>query len=156
MVALLALDQGSKIWVRHEVPSHQITELLPNLLDLTYVQNKGVSFSFLSELPDALRLPLLIGVAAIAVLGMLYYLIRSWKELDIFSKTALILILPGALGNLIDRILFGAVTDFLHFHWYQISFFVNNLADCFISIGLVFFLIGTFWTRRSSTTENHS
>ncbi len=168
VITLLTLvDQGSKLWVRQNVDSYQVTPLLPNFLELTFVQNKGVSFSFLSDLPDLTRLPLLLSISTIAVGGMLYYLIRYWNVIDSYMKTALVWIIPGALGNLIDRAVFGAVTDFLHFRWYDFSFFVNNLADCFISVGVVFFIISTLFgkqqepqkpkqsSKRSSPTQNN-
>lgn len=138
---LVFLDQGTKIWVRENINPYEVTPLLPNFLELTLVQNRGVSFSFLSDLPDLIRLPLLLSISVVAVVGMFYYLIRYWKTMDGYMKTALIWILPGGLGNLIDRAFLGSVTDFLHFRWYDLSFFVNNLADCFISVGVVFFVI---------------
>ncbi|MBF0277668.1 MAG: signal peptidase II [SAR324 cluster bacterium] len=151
---LTLLDQGSKVWVRQNVDSYQVTPLLPNFLELTFVQNKGVSFSFLSNLPDATRIPLLLSVSGIAVLGMLYYLIRYWRVTDHYMKIALVWIIPGALGNLIDRAIFGSVTDFLHFRWYDFSFFVNNLADCFISVGVVFFIVSTLFGKEQDVPNS--
>lgn len=141
---LLALDLLSKIWVRASIPLFELTPLVPNFLDLTHVQNRGVSFSFLAELDDSIRLPLLIGISVLAVAGILFYQIRYWEELDRWTRQGLSWILPGALGNLIDRAWFGHVTDFFHFRWYELSFFVNNLADIFISAGVIFFLLSSF------------
>ena len=76
MLVLLALDQFSKIWVRETIPLYEMTPLVPNFLDLTHVQNRGVSFSFLADLEDPIRIPLLVGVSLVAVVGMIYYLIR--------------------------------------------------------------------------------
>ena len=56
---LVLLDQGSKIWVRQHVDSYHMIPILPNFLELTLVQNKGVSFSFMSDWPETVRLPLL-------------------------------------------------------------------------------------------------
>ena len=64
MVLLLALDQGSKIWVRDNVPLYRSTELIPGFIDLTHVKNPGVSFSFFGNLPQAVRVPLLAGVSS--------------------------------------------------------------------------------------------
>ncbi len=153
IVILTLIDQGSKIWVRENVGMHEITPLLTNFLDLTFVENRGVSFSFLADLPDIIRLPLLIGISLIAVVWMIYYLVRHWNDLDSYMRFAFICIIPGALGNLIDRALLGAVTDFLHFRWYENSFFVNNLADCFISAGVVFFILSTLWGDKLFSKE---
>ena len=149
MLLLLSLDVGSKVWVREEVRLYDVTVLLPNFLELTHVQNKGVSFSFLSTLSDPIRLPLLIGISVIAITGMIFYQIRYWYQLDRYTKQGLAWIIPGAFGNLIDRVLYGYVTDFFHFRWYEMSLFVNNLADCFISIGVVYFLLSAIFGKVS-------
>ncbi len=141
MLVLLTLDQFSKIWVRETIPLYEMTPLVPNFLDLTHVQNRGVSFSFLADLSDPIRIPLLVGVSLVAVVGMLYYLIRYRQKLDLYTRLGLSFIIPGAVGNLIDRAWFGQVTDFIHFRWYDFSFFINNIADCLISIGVVGFFI---------------
>jgi len=153
MILLLGLDLGSKIWVRTNVPLYEITELLTNILDLTHVQNRGVSFSFFADIEDSFRIPLLVGVSLIAVVAMIFYQTRYWNELDFFTRSGLVCVLPGAAGNLIDRAVYGYVTDFFHFRWYETSFFVNNLADCFISLGVVFFIIPLLFSKNDSHTS---
>jgi signal peptidase II len=140
IAVLLAIDLVSKIWIRANIPLYELTTLIPNFIDLTHVQNRGVSFSFLSDLNDAIRLPLLIGISVLAITGMICYQLRYWIELDEWTKHGLTWILPGAMGNLVDRGWFGHVTDFFHFRWFEASFFVNNFADIFISIGVVCFI----------------
>lgn len=153
MAFLLALDYGSKEWVRQTVPLYEMTPLIPQLIDLTHVQNHGVSFSIMADWPEFVRLPLLIGISLVAVIGMAAYLFRYWEEIDRWTWWALIVILPGALGNLIDRVLQGYVTDFLHFRWGDFSFFVNNLADIFISAGVVFLAWGAFLLKRQQASS---
>lgn len=142
VAALVAADQASKILVRLYIPLHQSSPLLPNLVDLTYVQNKGVSFSFLGNLTDGLRVPLLIVVSVLALLVLGWYWWRHRGQLGVLSHLAFQLIVAGALGNLIDRVVYGAVTDFFHFRFYSYSFFVNNLADMFISAGVIAYVLG--------------
>jgi signal peptidase II len=143
MAGLLALDQAPKFWVRANVPLRETTVLVPNLLEFTHVENRGVSFSVLGELADAWRIPLLVTFSSLAVAALGYYWLRHRREMDGFTEWAFLLILPGALGNLIDRAAFGTVTDFLHFRFYTLSFFVNNIADILISLGVVAYLLGT-------------
>ena len=126
MIVFLGLDLGSKILVRANIPLYETTGLLTNFLDLTHVQNRGVSFRFLADYSDSIRIPLLVGVSLVAVVGMLYYLIRYRQKLDLYTRLGLEFIIPGAVGNLIDRAWFGQVTDFIHFRWYDFSFFINN------------------------------
>ena len=150
MIILLGLDLGSKVWVRANVPLFEVTELITNFIDLTHVQNRGVSFSFFADIADPFRIPLLVGVSLVAVVTMIFYQTRYWNELDFYTRSGLVCVLPGATGNLVDRAIYGYVTDFLHFRWYETSFFVNNLADCFISLGVVFFIIPLFFSKNDS------
>jgi signal peptidase II len=150
MIILLGLDLGSKVWVRANVPLYEVTELITNFIDLTHVQNRGVSFSFFADIEDYLRIPLLVGVSLVAVIAMIFYQTRYWNDLDFYTRSGLVCVLPGAAGNLVDRALYGYVTDFFHFRWYETSFFVNNLADCFISLGVVFFIVPLFFANNDS------
>ena len=154
MIIFLGLDLSSKIWIRLNVTLYETTVLLANILDLTHVQNRGVSFSFLADFSDSFRVPLLVGVSLLAVAAMLYYQTRYWKEFDFCTRSGLLLVLPGATGNLIDRAVYVYVTDFLHFHWYETSFFVNNLADCFIRLGVIFFIVPLLFSKNGSTSSN--
>ena len=148
MIILLVLDLGSKVWVRANVPLYEVTELITNFIDLTHVQNRGVSFSLFADIADAFRIPLLVGVSLVAVVTMIFYQIHYWNELDFYTRSGLVCVLPGATGNLVDRAIYGYVTDFLHFRCYDTSFFVNNLADCFISLGVVFFIVPLFFSKK--------
>ncbi len=154
IIVFLGIDLGSKIWVRANIPLYNTIELLKNFLDLTHVQNRGVSFSFMADYSDSIRIPLLVGVSLIATVAMIYYQSRYWEELDFFTRSGLACVIPGAAGNLIDRIVYGYVTDFFHFRWYETSFFVNNFADCFISVGVVFFIIPLLSNKKSSASSN--
>jgi signal peptidase II len=153
MIILLGLDLGSKVWVRANVPLYVVTELITNFIDLTHVQNRGVSFSLFADIADSFRIPLLVGVSLVAVVTMIFYQTCYWNELDFYTRSGLVCVLPGAAGNLIDRAVYGYVTDFFHFRWYDTSFFVNNLADCFISLGVVFFIIPLFFAKIDSNNS---
>jgi signal peptidase II len=153
MAALLAVDQLLKAWVRASIPLHQATVLVPHLLELTHVENRGVSFSFLGDVADGVRVPLLVGVSVVAVLLLGAYWLRHRRRLHPLAEAAFALILPGALGNLIDRLAFGTVTDYLHFHFYDTSFFVNNFADVLISAGVVAYLLGALLDRQRHPRE---
>ena len=142
MGALLLLDQLPKIWVRANIPMHHTMDLIPYLIDLTHVENKGVSFSMLGGLPDSVRVPILVGISVAAVGVLAYYWIRFRHRMNAFTHFGFVLILAGASGNLIDRAVFGTVTDFFHFRFIETSFFVNNVADILISLGVICYLIG--------------
>ena len=143
MALCLLLDQLTKAAVRMYVPLYKTQTLIPNLIDLTHVENKGVSFSLLGNLDENWRVPLLVGVSGVAVLLLSFFWLRHRKEMSRLADLAFMLILPGAVGNLIDRAIFGTVTDFFHFRFYTVSFFVNNVADILISLGVVSYVLGT-------------
>ena len=106
-------------------------------LDLLLVFNSGVAFSMLDFNNAFTSYGLLI--IGFVLVGYLYLMLR--KEEVIINYWALILIIAGALGNLLDRLVDGVVTDVLYFHVDQFSFFIFNLADAFISIGAAIFII---------------
>ena len=147
MAALTALDQASKIWVRYAVPRLTSQTLIPGFIDLTHVENPGVSFSIFGEVPAGLRVPLLAGVSVLAVLLIGGYWERHRRGMPWLTSLAFVMILAGAVGNLIDRVTRGTVTDFLHFRILRYSLFVNNLADILISLGVVAFLLGMLAAR---------
>jgi signal peptidase II len=153
MWLLLALDQASKLWVRDAIPLYRSTVLIPNFIDLTHVKNPGVSFSFLGNLPDGLRVPLLAGISLVAVILLSVYWLRHRAGMNAMTEWAFLLILPGAVGNLIDRVGFGVVTDFFHFRIGHYSLFVNNIADIFISVGVGCYLVGLLLARRKERAE---
>ena len=145
LIALLTLiDQLIKVWVRAEIPAGNRYELIPHFIDLTYQENRGISFSLLAELPEAFRQPALAGISALVILGLSLYLWRKWAQVPRLEKTGFSLILAGALGNLIDRAFRGSVTDYMYFRAWDTGFFVNNFADDLISIGFVLVIWQSF------------
>ena len=153
MIVLLCFDLFSKIWVRNNLPLYETKEIIGNYLDLLHVQNKGISFSIFSDLSDEVRIPFLVGVSLIAVVLMIFYQTRYWKEIDIYIRLGLVFVIPGATGNLVDRFFYGYVTDFIHFRWHDTSFFVNNFADCFISFGVIFFIAHLFCQKKTTIPQ---
>ncbi len=129
---VILADQASKWWASNTLAQKGIT-ILPGFFDLDLVHNAGAAFGLFSTLDPDWRVGFLAGVAIVATTLLLVMLYRSewlWTTLGIG------LVLGGALGNLIDRIRFGWVVDFLHVHWHDLSWPVFNLADCTISIGV--------------------
>ncbi len=137
IILLMALDQLSKWWVLEvfDLPAKGSVEILP-FFSLTMVWNTGISMGL--ALGDALgRWGIVVMTGAISV-WLLFWLKRSTR---LFEASALVLILSGAIGNLIDRFVHGAVVDFLHFYAYNYSFYVFNVADSAITIGVIMLLI---------------
>ena len=123
---ILALDQATKFVASRALSLHETIPLIPGMLHLTLVYNKGAAFGVLKN-----RVPFFIAVSVIAVGIIAYQLIkRGFRAGDIVSSS-LALILAGALGNLIDRLIYGYVVDFIDFRVWP----VFNVADSAITIG---------------------
>ncbi len=135
---VLLLDQLSKYWIVSIVrlPERGFIELLP-VFRLTYVENVGVSMGLLRVGSDLERWVLvgLTGAIAAAVAG---WILKERGRQDVM---ALGLVLGGALGNIVDRIRLGYVVDFLHFFVATSSFWVFNVADAGITLGVLWLLI---------------
>lgn len=133
---VIILDQVSKLWIS----SHFIYgENLPvtGFFNLVLVHNNGAAFSFLSDAGGWQRW-LFSGIAVIAAVWITW-LLRKHSQEKLFCF-ALALILGGALGNLIDRVAYGYVIDFLDFYWNTYHFPAFNVADSAISCGAVLML----------------
>lgn len=132
-IILLVLDQISKLLVVNLL-SEPIT-IIKNFFYLTYVQNKGAAFSILT----GERLFLII-ISIIIIIYLLNYTKKNKPETKL-EYLAISLVIGGSLGNLIDRIVRGSVIDFLDFNIFGYDFPVFNLADTFITIGVILLLI---------------
>lgn len=135
--ALVAADQLSKLWVLYglKLPELESIVLLP-FLNFTMVWNYGISMGL--PIGDSLGKWGIIVLTAAISLWLLHWLKNTERK---YEAIALSLILGGAIGNIIDRFLHGAVVDFVHLHAWGYSFYVFNLADSAISIGVVLLLI---------------
>ena len=153
MTFFFIFDFLSKIWIINNLPLYETRIVIRNYIELLHVQNRGISFSLFSDLPDYIRIPFLVGVSLIAVVLMIFYQTRYWKEIDIYIRLGLVFVIPGATGNLVDRFFYGYVTDFIHFRWHDTSFFVNNFADCFISFGVIFFIAHLFCQKKTTIPQ---
>ena len=132
VAALVALDQLVKYLVVQQIPLGEHVPFLPHLLDLTYVENTGAAFSMFSQHTWVLTLISLVLSVVLAV-GVFKPLFRHP-----FGRTALALLLAGAVGNLIDRALQGYVVDMFHVLFMEflfMEFAVFNVADICVVVG---------------------
>ena len=147
IVALLAagLDQTSKWAVVHffALPLGQPHFVLP-FWDMTFIWNRGVSYGLLDTASDMGRW-LLVGLT-ISIIGLLIWWLH--KAQNRTEQLAFGLIIGGALGNLVDRILYGAVVDFISLHMAGYYWYVFNIADIWISFGVVMLLVVGFIDAR--------
>lgn len=132
---IVVADQLTKWLVDRTMYLHQSVPVIENFFNLTYVRNTGAAFGIFAGGHAAFRLPFLIIVALVAI-GFISVMLKRLRDNDIGLITALAFILGGAIGNLIDRIVYGEVIDFLDVHWSGYHWPAFNLADSFITIGV--------------------
>lgn len=148
-VLILIADQGLKYWVTLNIPLNEgRVELIPGVLDLMNIHNYGAAFSILRNAPSWLFIVIAIVFAAIVIISLR----RNWIHGKFGCWTA-VLVLAGALGNCIDRMLSGYVVDMFSFPFWK-SFAVFNVADVFITIcGILFCLHVLFFRGEKAAPE---
>ena len=148
IVVIVALDQWSKWAIKTSFNLYQSKPVIQDLLHFTYVTNDGMAFGL--SFPGGKHVLLIMTILLTGfIVGFL------WKEKNghPLIKYGLALILSGAIGNLIDRLLYGKVVDFLdlmigNFHWY-----IFNIADSSVTIGMILFIIHSFYIEQKKTND---
>ena len=148
-VLLILGDQLTKLAVRTGIPLGGSVPFIPHVLDLTYVQNTGAAFSILRTHTWLLTL-----ISAAVVLAMCALIIKGFFK-NALGRWAAALVLAGGMGNLIDRVVFGFVTDM--FKTTFMDFAVFNVADCCITVGVpLLFLYVWFYVGKNKKKEGET
>ena len=141
LVVTLVFDQGSKAWARGALDVHRPQPVIENVWDWELAYNPGAA---VSTLTGGAALPILLGVfAGVALLGIGIVAARTRPE-ERLKRFGLAMIAGGALGNLIDRIRDGVVTDFVRWRWYEHKWPIFNVADAALLVGVVLIAIAGF------------
>ena len=137
----LALDQAHKWWMLHEfdIAARKLVTVTP-FLDLVLVWNTGISYGLFPQGSDTGRLAIM-AVALAIVAVMVVWLLRT---ADLVVAVAIGLVVGGAIGNAVDRHLYGAVADFFRLHAFGYQWYVFNLADVAIVAGVALLLYDSF------------
>ena len=143
---IVLLDQATKWLVIQRLVLYEDLPLISGLLSLQHVRNSGAVFGFLSgsDIPGKAYLFALMSGGALAALT---YYARTIPKEERLPRFALSLVIGGAIGNLIDRVRFGYVVDFVKMYWGSHVWPNYNVADSAISIGLVLLVIDSFRPR---------
>jgi len=148
---IIAFDQMTKAAVSSRFSLYESYEVISGILNLVYVINPGAAFGFMAGASAAFRYIFFIGITLIAIALIIYYLIK-YKTGSSMIVISLTLIFAGAVGNLIDRIRFGAVVDFIDVYigtWHWPAF---NVADSAISVGAVLIIWKMLVNRRKESS----
>ena len=139
-LAIVALDQATKAYIMLTMYLHESIPIIPGFFNLTYIRNPGAAFGIFASSSSAFRTVFFVitSLFALGLLGTIFYRLRSedwWGHLTIAS------IFGGAIGNLIDRLRFGEVVDFLDFYVGGYHWPAFNVADSAITVGVISLLI---------------
>lgn len=129
VILVVSIDQIVKHVITTNLTVGALKQVIPNFFYITHYENTGIAWSLMNN-----SRYIIIGITSIVAVAIGYYLFKSDKTI---VKISLSLILGGAIGNLIDRIFTGSVTDFLEFHFGSYTFPIFNAADICIVTGAV-------------------
>jgi len=151
-LGIVLLDQATKALIVRTMRLGESIPVVPGFFDIVFVLNPGAAFGFLAGLPAGLRGPLFTLISLAAVVLIIVYRTRYLRH-NRLASAALALILGGAIGNLIDRLRYGMVVDFLDAHVHQYHWPAFNVADSAISIGVGLMLLDLVleWRRERAT-----
>ena len=143
IIGIFILDQSTKWLVNNSMNLYQSIPVINDFFYLTYVTNDGMAFGL--SLPGG---QLTLTTLSIIMTFVLVYFFWLEKNSHFVMKLSLSLIISGALGNLIDRILAGKVIDFIHIkigsYW---EWYIFNIADTSVSIGMILFIFHSFYLQ---------
>lgn len=140
----LVLDQVTKLYVAANFSLYESINVMP-MFNLTYVHNEGAAFSFLSEAGGWQRW--FFTIIAVTISGILLYWLRALHAHEKLMSIAYSLVLSGAIGNLIDRVSYGYVIDFLDIYYNNYHWPAFNIADAAICVGAVLIIYDAFTTK---------
>ena len=150
LTIIFTLDRASKIFVIYLNNKYDNSELYTSkFLNISLVWNEGIAFGLFSFEKNYLYHSMTV-VISLVILIVLMMMIKSSS----FKKYSLCMILGGALGNLFDRIFYKAVPDFIDFHINSFHWFIFNLADIFITLGVFSMILAEFFVKKKNIYKN--
>ena len=144
-LVVIALDQLAKAIVRTTIPLHTSISIVPGFMDLTHVRNSGAAFGILNAASFPFKTTVIAMIATAALIAVGLYAARLAHH-QFVARTGLALIIGGAAGNLLDRVVAGSVVDFVDVYWRSYHFWAFNVADSAISIGVVILILDMLGT----------
>jgi signal peptidase II len=151
-LAVLALDQWTKWWVEVTLDLYEVVRVVPGL-NLTRIENTGIAFGLFPAGGSVWGTALLmaLGFGALTIVSIFFWRARRSER---WLLAGLGLVMGGAVGNLVDRAMTGAVTDFVDFYVGSYHWHTFNVADSAISIGIVMLLLESVFDHRTKTAPS--
>ncbi|MDQ7986727.1 signal peptidase II [Pseudomonas sp. G34] len=146
-VVVFVIDQITKFWFDNNLQMYERITVIPQVLDWTLAYNTGAAFSFLAGASGWQRW--LFTLIAVVVSVVLVVWLKRLKPDETWLAVGLALVLGGALGNLVDRVIFGHVVDFILVHWQSSWYFpAFNIADSAITVGAILLALDMFKSKK--------
>jgi signal peptidase II len=149
-VAIVAVDQATKAMIRANLREHETITVIPDFMDLTHVLNNGTAFGFMNGVDFPFKTVVIAIIATAALVGVGLYA-ASLAHHQLIARLGLALIIGGAAGNLLDRVVAGSVVDFVDVYWRTHHFWAFNVADSAISIGVAIMILDMLGTDRRAS-----
>jgi signal peptidase II len=149
-ILVIALDQLSKWWIRALFELYEAIPVFPGL-QIIYVRNLGAAFSFLSSAGGWQRWFFIV-LSVLASIAIVIWISRLSKQRRL-EALGLSLVLGGAIGNLVDRVLLGYVVDFIDVYYQSWHWPVFNVADSAITVGVAIMIIDILFYQRHELSE---
>lgn len=147
-LVIFVVDQASKFWFDNNLTMYQQIVIIPDYFSWTLLYNTGAAFSFLADAAGWQRW--FFAAVAVGVSVVLVVWLKRLKPEETWLALALAMVLGGALGNLVDRVVFGHVVDFILLHWHQQWYFpAFNVADMAITGGAILLALDMFKSDKS-------
>jgi signal peptidase II len=144
---VILVDQVTKLYVMQTMRLHESVPIIPNLFSLTYIRNPGAAFGLLAGSSNTFRM-VFFGLTSIFALGLLGTILLRMPEREWMGRLSVAGILGGAIGNLIDRLRYGEVIDFLDFYIESYHWPAFNVADSAITVGVTLLIIHFMFEKK--------
>ncbi len=148
----IGCDQISKGIVRKKIASSEYIQVINDNFVLTNVENTGAMLGVGQNLPQPLKI-LLLQISPILILMFLTFNILKKRNLNKWLTIAFAFVIGGGVGNLIDRVAYGSVTDFMHISLGPIKTGIFNMADVSVTLGGIFILLFSFRRKKTVISE---
>lgn len=148
-ITIIVADQVTKYWIVQSMRLHESIPIIPNLFSLTYIRNPGAAFGLLAGSSNAFRM-VFFGLTSLFALALLGTILYRLPEKDWVGQVSIVGILGGAIGNLIDRLRFGEVIDFLDVYVESYHWPAFNVADSAITVGVLCLIVHFAFERQET------
>jgi signal peptidase II len=155
-LGVVFLDRVSKAWIESRPLSYFPHTVIPNVVEIVYSRNPGIAFSYFADASSKL-VPYLLIAGSVLIIGVIAWLLVAGRQLSALSAAGLALLLAGATANVTDRMIHGAVTDFLQvwlrfLPWRLFNPWPTfNVADSAVTLGAILLIIDVLFSPRQTT-----